>query len=327
MMRCGTRAALSLLAACGVASAQGVVDQSNTGQSVGGQLFGDFGGAFTLNAAQTFTPGVSGQLLRVEVRTTVLGAPTLPVTLDIRPVVSGNGAPETTAANALATVTVPAGQIVNGGFTSFDLSGSNVILTAGQRVAWTLRTNQQASATGAVIGYAIDRTAAGYSGGDFFSQVNGGAFSLSASVDAQFRTFMAEPSRLLGSCPDATTGPVVNSAGIGSVKLFMKEAVRVQQGDISAATNDPTGQPVVATLLSQPGIATQVVEIGFTPPLRDGSWSVRIGPNARVVSTGQPTGRVESSVVEHRCYSDVNGDGTLNVFDIFAYFAAFGAGC
>ncbi len=174
--------------------AGGFLDQENVGPQWGSGVIGElpsFG--FKVSRGQTFDVGQTGQLTSVEVDLFKSGAPTAPLTLDIRPV---NGiAPELTAGASLGSISLLPSQVSNG-WVSFDLSAANISVNAGDKLAFVLESTQDFSGNQNQYGFTISGSGTNtdyYPGGHLWDQNNGGAWEHTIgnpSYDMRFRTFV-----------------------------------------------------------------------------------------------------------------------------------------
>lgn len=97
---------------------------------------------FTLDVAQTFTVGVTGTLTRADFYIGVAGAPTAPITLEVRRTI-GSGAPSAEPADLLGSAAIPAPTA--DGFHSWNLASWNISVVAGELLALVVTSSQDRS--------------------------------------------------------------------------------------------------------------------------------------------------------------------------------------
>jgi hypothetical protein len=152
-------------------------------------------GQVSSSIGQTFTVGLTGTLTGIDVFIAELATETTTggLTLDVRSV-SGSGAVEPLAANALASATIPDASVPFRATSSpfftpilVDLSAAGLAVTAGDILAFVLtRVNGDDDPY-----YVQTDFDAGYLGGTRVSQLaDGDAFFPSASTDLTFRTYV-----------------------------------------------------------------------------------------------------------------------------------------
>src|SRR5687767_3691112 len=153
-------------------------------------------------AAQTFTVGVSGTLVQIDVAAWLnpLGLD-FPLLFDLRPV-DGSGVPLNDPSTALVQRTIPRASVPTNQtptpdqFVAVNL-GLGVPVTAGDQFAIVLN-----GATGGSYGV-FANSGDGYAGGDYFWNFQTGLWELRSGADFGFRTWIesattvAEPSTLL----------------------------------------------------------------------------------------------------------------------------------
>ncbi len=140
----------------------------------------------TSQAAQTFTVDVTGTLAFVElfVSQTLLGSS---LTIDIRPTVGG--VPVELDALALGSLVIPDGGVgAAPGFFTFDFRPLGIAVTTGQVLAVTVR----ATAGTGTYGWS-GATPGGYVDGDAYTRTGAGLWTVDASTDFLFRTFVTVP--------------------------------------------------------------------------------------------------------------------------------------
>lgn len=143
----------------------------------------------THTRAQTFTVGLSGQLVGVEIFTQAVSGDIL--YWDLRP--TTGGAPTATQSSALASGSLLSSSLPpSASFYYFDLSSFNLTVSSGNVLAFTMW-----GTTGNTVGGFSGRTDNGYAGGAAFTGATGAstAWSELANTDFKFQTYVIpEPS-------------------------------------------------------------------------------------------------------------------------------------
>jgi hypothetical protein len=173
-------AAVILAAAAGSARAAVVLDQSNTGgnSAFGAAIFGNFGGQ---SMAQTFTVGIGGILDHVDVYMEgVRGSPAANLELDVVNVAAG-----LPGATILASTSIAPGALLANAFNTFDVSAANLAVTAGEALAFVVRTAATLSNDYIMQGFDPN-----YAAGTAYVASFGGGWTQPASMDLRFQTFV-----------------------------------------------------------------------------------------------------------------------------------------
>jgi hypothetical protein len=186
-----------------------VLDQENLlDGTIGGQGIGRFsditgdpdpdGTSYDLQDAQTFVAGVSGTLVSIKVPIYNLNGATLPVTLELREVVSGK--PDPDDGRVIGSVDVDASLIPSTSITdpsttdpstwpSFDVSRFDFSVVAGTMYCFSVR-----SISGIAFLYQPEISSSGYDAGAGFRRNRAlGADWGGGTVDFGFQTFVAVP--------------------------------------------------------------------------------------------------------------------------------------
>jgi hypothetical protein len=166
------------------ANANGTLDQEF--DPIPSNLYSFFGA--TTDKAQTFTVGISGQIVQVDICVSRHPGNVMPLEMDLRLVV--NGIPVESDSNTLASVVLNANEVpVTEGFVSVEVSSFSVIVEPGDELAIVLRSR-------AVHDYTwYGRFGNPYprGRGHYRNHAPGDHWTLMNADDQGFRTYVSEP--------------------------------------------------------------------------------------------------------------------------------------
>jgi hypothetical protein len=158
-----------------------------------------------IDHAQTFTVGLSGRLVSAEVQVTRYSYVTEPLLFDLRTVIGGNLPSEPDAGpNILASLSIEANAVPTyddgnspwPNFLTIDLSSFGVMVSPGQQLALTFRSDDPGGPNASKWGYTWRGMVGGnYNGGNAFPRGENGGWQdyLNGRYDLAFRTFVAVP--------------------------------------------------------------------------------------------------------------------------------------
>ena len=222
------------------------LDQSfepNDYLGVGVNGFGySIGGGLSQSLAQTFTVGVSGRLVRVDVKIGGFGGPTQPILADVRRTV--NGRPIENDADVLARVTLPQPVVPlspnPAGYVSIDVSSVFIPVGAGDVLAVVLWSGEQVGSYGWQGASTVTPPASPLypRGAQFFRNTNNPTWGTADISDMGFRTFVDTSPQ-----PDDQTAPVLALPGPISVAATSAAGAAVTFS--ASATDDIDPAPVV----------------------------------------------------------------------------------
>jgi hypothetical protein len=173
----------------GISALAGTLDQHNEGPLSGGTSVGLIGTAFSQSAAQTISVGLSGVLDRVDVYAYASASNTNPLVLEIQGV--AGDVPNGTVLGTQQVLPQAAGLQ----WITFDLTGHNVEVAAGQDLALVFRSSQDLSHGE----YDVEGSPNVYGGGASFYRSLSGPWTEIDNYDLMFRTYVTQGGPRCGS--------------------------------------------------------------------------------------------------------------------------------
>jgi hypothetical protein len=189
-------AALTFFCVCTGQAKADLLDQSYTGPFVGGTVVNS-----SVDKAQTFTVGITGELSRVSLSIFQNGLETEPLLFDLRTTAGGFPIQSNSGPGVLAEITLPAAGILPvPSFVDINLTAFDIPVSDGEVLALVLRSNADSIAPGHGYEWSTGFTNL-YPRGESFFRTPGNGWSVNSIAASQgFETFVdvvPEPSGLM----------------------------------------------------------------------------------------------------------------------------------